>query len=414
MKYKVMLADDEPIMRKALKTLIDWQAIDCEVVCIAENGLEVISYLKEHSLDILITDIKMPGADGIEIAKYIWEKKLSTKVILLTAYADFSYAQSAIKYNVVEYVTKTGNFEELLQAIARSKMLFHENRQLSSEEKEIRIENFFRGIYEGTIYNRVEERYAQTRLEETSYAVVFFKFLMDDIKDRERRAKVYDSLKNFFDLAFSEQMLHGMFYRKDIYGLLLKCSVQNNEFKEHLNETCVKVMDMMDNFMDLYVYAGVSKVHEKISELPEAYEEAQIALKFSGFEKSEKLNFYKKEMDCEKLPPVSVDTKQRLVKESLEYIEQHFGDAMSVADISRALGTSISYLSRIFKECTGETIIRTINNKKIEKAKQYLKETDMKVYEVADILGFENVTYFSRFFKKHTGVSPKDYKESRN
>ena len=82
-------------------------------------------------------------------------------------------------------------------------------------------------------------------------------------------------------------------------------------------------------------------------------------------------------------------------------------------DISRALGTSTSYLSRIFKESTGETIIRTINKKRIETAKAYLKETDLKVYEVADILGFENVTNFSRFFKKHTGVSPKDYKESR-
>ena len=113
------------------------------------------------------------------------------------------------------------------------------------------------------------------------------------------------------------------------------------------------------------------------------------------------------------MPVVSYDTKQQLVKDSLKYIEKHYQEPMSVMDISRALGTSTSYLSRIFKESTGETIIRTINNKRIEKAKAYLKETDLKVYEVADILGFENVTYFSRFFKKHTGVSPKDYKESR-
>ena len=57
-------------------------------------------------------------------------------------------------------------------------------------------------------------------------------------------------------------------------------------------------------------------------------------------------------------------------------------------------------------------IRKTINHKRIEKAKIYLKDTDYKVYEVADILGFENVTYFSRFFKKHTGISPKEYKES--
>ena len=109
MKYKIMLADDEPIMRKALQTLVEWHQFECEVVYVAANGNEVIENLEKVKPDILITDIKMPGMDGIEISKYIWEKKLATKVIILTAYADFSYAKSAIRYNVVEYVTKTGS-----------------------------------------------------------------------------------------------------------------------------------------------------------------------------------------------------------------------------------------------------------------------------------------------------------------
>ena len=133
MTYKIMLADDEPIMRKALQSLIDWERIDCEIVYVAENGQEVLNALIEIQPDILITDIKMPGADGIEISKYIWEKRLSTKVILLTAYADFSYAQSAIRYNVVEYVTKTGAFDELLRAVERCKMMLAEKKMIVSE-----------------------------------------------------------------------------------------------------------------------------------------------------------------------------------------------------------------------------------------------------------------------------------------
>ena len=123
MKYKVILADDEPIMRKALQTLIDWEKLDCEIVCVAENGYEVLEFLKENRADIMITDIKMPGADGIEILKYIWENKLHTKAILLTAYADFSYAQSAITYNVMEYVIKTGTFEHLVKAVEKCKKI---------------------------------------------------------------------------------------------------------------------------------------------------------------------------------------------------------------------------------------------------------------------------------------------------
>ena len=159
---------------------------------------------------------------------------------------------------------------------------------------------------------------------------------------------------------------------------------------------------------------SLSKEHDDMEELPDAYEEAQSALKHSWFEKSEKLNFYSDDMKNEIAPVISYDSKQKLVKESMEYIERHYHEPMSVGDIAKALGTSISYLSRIFKENTGETIIRTINNKRIEKAKAYLKETDYKVYEVADILGFENVTYFLRFFKKHTGMSPKEYKDQKS
>lgn len=414
MTYKIMLADDEPIMRKALQSLIDWKSIDCEIVYVAENGQEVLSALKEIQPDILITDIKMPGADGIEISKYIWEKRMATKVILLTAYADFSYAQSAIRYNVVEYVTKTGAFDELLLAIERCKSLVAEKAIRISEEKEAHLEHFFRGVYDGNIYNNLEIRYEQLRLPKTGYAVLFFKFLMDDSTERFRRVRLYDSLRNFFHLAFSEQLIHGMFYKKDMYGLLLKSAEESEENKKALEETCKKVMDMMDNFMELYVYVGISKVHDDIEELPDAYEEAQAALNHSWYEKSEKLNFYSDDMKNESVPVISYDSKQNLVNESLEYIERHYHEQMSVGDIAKALGTSISYLSRIFKENTGETIIRTINNKRIEKAKAYLRETDYKVYEVADILGFENVTYFSRFFKKHTGMSPKEYKDQKN
>lgn len=82
-----------------------------------------------------------------------------------------------------------------------------------------------------------------------------------------------------------------------------------------------------------------------------------------------------------------------------------------MSDIAGRIGVNASYLSRIFREETGNTIIHTINEKKLSRAREYLVQTDMKIYEIAEILGFENVTYFSHFFKKNTGLSPKDYKD---
>lgn len=409
MKYKVMLADDEPIMRKALQTLIDWNELECEVICVAENGQEVIEKLDEMLPDILITDIKMPAADGIQIAKYIYENKLCTKTIILTAYADFSYAKLAIKYNVVEYVTKTGAFDELLCAIKNCiKQLKEEESKNTIDEKD----NFFRAVYDGNIYENIVLQCKKMNIENQKYAVIFFKFLMDEMIERDKKVKIYNSLKNFYKLAFSERLIHGMFYQKNLYGLIVNCDHERKLAVDYLRETCEKVMDMMDNFMELYVYVGISRIHDNLEELAEVYEEARCALNHSGFEESDKINFYWEEMKQEEIPVISMDAKQKLINESLKYIDSNFKKNITVSDVSKAVGTSASYLSRIFKEYTGETIIQTINKKKIEKAKEYLSKTDYRVYEVADALGFENITYFSRFFKKHTGVSPKEYKDN--
>ena len=151
MPYKVLIADDEPIMRKAMQTLIDWSSLECELSYVASTGQEVLEQLKATAYDILILDIQMPGANGLDIARYVGEKKLPAKIILLTAYADFSYAQSAIKYNVVDYVVKSGAFEGLVAAIKTAKAQLTSDEGSSSEDsREALRENFFKSIFDGS------------------------------------------------------------------------------------------------------------------------------------------------------------------------------------------------------------------------------------------------------------------------
>ena len=87
--WKVMIADDEVYMLEALEKLINWNNLDCRLVYKAKNGEELIDKIKEEVPDIIITDVKMPLVSGMEVAKYIYEHLLPTKVIILTAYADF-------------------------------------------------------------------------------------------------------------------------------------------------------------------------------------------------------------------------------------------------------------------------------------------------------------------------------------
>lgn len=404
--YRVMLADDEPIMRKALLTLTDWQALDCEIVFVASNGQEVMDNLQKTKPDILITDIKMPGRDGIELARYIRERRLSVKVIILTAYADFSYAQSALKYGVVDYVTKTGVFDGLIAAVNRAKEAISEEKAAERpKHQQIAVENFFKSVFDGSLYEEeeIKEELAILELKLQEYVVILLKFQVEEGKRSVK--EVHKSLNNFFAMAFSATMLQAIPVERDTFAIILTNSGEG--LMSTITSQSETIIDTMDNFMKLSPYIGISKEHTKTAELRCACREAEEALRH-GSERKQRVCFSEK--CCELTAAPVVNTKEMLVEECRQYIEDHFEENIIVTDIARGLGASASYLSRIFKEITGQTIIHTLNQKKVACAKVYLCNTDFKIYEIAEKLGFENATYFSHFFKKYTGVSPKDYK----
>lgn len=514
MSYRVMIADDEPIMRKAMQSLVNWEELECRLVHVASSGQEVMEQLKSEVPDILILDIQMPGMNGIDIARCVWEEKLEAKVILLTAYADFSYAQSAIKYDVVDYVIKTGAFEDLIRALEKAKNQIQEQKvRQNMENMDALKENFFKSIFDGTLYQRDEIEVRAKRIgvelkEGCCVLVIHFSYCED-----KKRDYVYQSLMNFLSMVFEGQMICGMAVRKDM--IVVVVSVGTGDFSLQMKKRCIQIVEMMESFMKMHVFIGISKPGKELQELKNALDEAEYAVKEGLFYETSKINYYqgpqseKKEsleyadkylkelrhaikkgkkdtalelfqeaiealikegssvstiLDicieiqswCKKylaeydkslydaLPyersisqkiyqckhvrqymelmnriigntsdyiHVAVSKKNVIIYEAEKYIEENYQKSITVSEISRHVGVSLSYLSRIYKETAGNTLINYINQKKVEKAKEYLRSTDMKIYEIAEALGFENATYFSYFFKKNTGMSPKEYQE---
>lgn len=127
--FKVLVVDDERHIRNGIISVIDWELIGCRIVKDCANGVEAVDYLENNEVDIVISDIKMPGMNGIELAEYINLNKDKTKVILLTAYSDFTNAHLAIKHNVSEYVVKTDFIEELPRAIEKVKASYRGDKK---------------------------------------------------------------------------------------------------------------------------------------------------------------------------------------------------------------------------------------------------------------------------------------------
>ena len=111
--YKVMLADDERLILQGVLNIIDWEKFGMKVVHVAENGKEALNKYKEDPVDIIITDINMPVITGLDLIKNIKEINKSVKFIVLSGYDDFSYARTAMKYGVENYILKPVNEEEL-------------------------------------------------------------------------------------------------------------------------------------------------------------------------------------------------------------------------------------------------------------------------------------------------------------
>lgn len=116
----LVIADDEQIIRKGLAGL-PWNDIDVEVRGIASNGIEALEILKKTESKIILTDIRMPDMDGIDLIRIISEELPGIKTILLTGYQEFDYAYSAIKYGAFEFILKPTDPDEILEIISRAK-----------------------------------------------------------------------------------------------------------------------------------------------------------------------------------------------------------------------------------------------------------------------------------------------------
>ncbi|MDY4222297.1 MAG: response regulator [Candidatus Faecousia sp.] len=240
---KVLIVEDEEMIRKGIVLTVDWAALDCVVVGEASNGLEGLEAARRLEPSLIITDLKMPQMDGIEMLRSLREQGCKAHVIILTAYDNFSYAQSALRLGAVDYLLKP----------------FHD----------------------GDLENAI--------------------------------------------IQLQSRMKSG-------------------------------------------------------SDIPET-----IGTPRKG-------------------------DKSKYVLEAMAYISKHYNEPdISVGTVAQSLNISEGYLSHTFKKETDYTLLNYLTRYRIHKAMELLKDCRVKVYEVAEQVGYRDIAYFSATFKKYTGLSPSEY-----
>lgn len=244
---KVLVVEDEEMIRKGIVLAVDWAALDCVVVGEASNGEEGLRAAQRYAPTLIITDLKMPKMDGIEMLRRLREEGNNAFVIILTAYDSFAYAQSALRLGAVDFLLKPFHDGELEQAVQ-------------------------------TLRQRMEP-------------------------------------------------------------------------------------------------AGTEVVPV--------------------------------------LPGLKKGDKSKYVLEAMDYIGEHYGDPnITVGEIAQSIGISEGHLSHTFKKETDYTLLNYLTRYRIHKAMELLRDCRVKVYEVAQQVGYKDITYFSATFKKVVGISPSEYQDT--
>lgn len=149
---KILLVEDEIFMRKGIIKLIDWERLGFEIAYEAGNGQEALDILKSKKVDVIITDIKMPVMDGIELIKRVSEEfENKPAIIIISGYNEFEFAKAAIKYGVNDYLLKPIDEIELMQTLERIKT------RISSEKEDYKKKELFEYVRRNSAFIRALE-----------------------------------------------------------------------------------------------------------------------------------------------------------------------------------------------------------------------------------------------------------------
>lgn len=496
MNFNVIIADDEYFIRQRLKKLIPWNELKLTLVGDCENGLQVIDLLAAQTVDLLILDIQMPKMTGIEVAEYIYSNALKTKIIILSGYNDFEYAQKTLRLGVIDYLLKpidpSSLIETLSACIQKISTLHQESiyvEKYHHYEKQIYLNRFLLGN------NALEDLYHCYPQIKSFPFCTFISFFINDCS-----SQIIDKIKNsltksdmvsecfkesesiyLFQVFFKhnlqyEQMLEtlysvitpfdtyifgtigDLFYIEDKWLPHYKKVLQALNIRYFHQNSCIKLLECINCIFEHH--KSISKIRQRLTSLINSKNETaftlyiedcflditqqadyhylqtvlyEILLTYTIYY-PQMLNFeltinefisnlLDEEYVLEHIKALIIsyglqclyktDTlpSDIIVSQKIkQYIENHYTEVdLSVSKIAHFFDFNTSYIGTLFKKVNSQSILQYITIIRLDASKYLLDSQKYKISEVAEMVGYSDVFYYSKRFKKMYGYSPKEH-----
>lgn len=205
---KMIVADDEPVIIRGIRMLLDWQSLGIEIVGEYEDGKSTFEGILKEKPEIALLDISMPGKTGIQILKELRELKIDTKVIFISGFQEFTYAQAALTYGAQGYLLKPVIKEELIACVEKSLASLEAERKISRREESAEREE--------ADYGRLIE------LEETTYLPVYAELFFDGQESRQERKLMLFAFTSYLEEYLEHFKLGILFKKNENLVLVLK------------------------------------------------------------------------------------------------------------------------------------------------------------------------------------------------
>jgi two-component system response regulator YesN len=526
---RVVIAEDEMLVRAGLRNAIRWEQFGMEVIADVANGLEALQVYRTQSPDIIITDLKMPVMSGLELISEIRSGDPHTKIIIITCLEEFDIVRKVVHYGVSEYMLKLtmtpNDMEDVLQKVALEIKKGTSQLPLTpSINESLLVERLFKdymfrhfytaGELEGILRQMnspLTDRSLQCVLIETGRFdklkakfkdengdLVKFSLLniVNEIIRPYKRGEVIHYEHNRFLLLLTfqdlvseqkrEQTLNEMLSAirislRELYHVpvIFAASSVRNGFAQ-LQMLCKEAACRMENVFVLGAEAPLTlsnaaisqQVKDKLVEHLHALLLGSKPFKNESFtaELAKKIERYLAQPESaasgrkrlnqllvqfiqlpfiffrlhdEKLQELSLLAQEEMehcdtlteaihvyqsymeelaahyyqnlrrvspeINEAVRYLNENYNRELPLKELARAVAISPNYLSSLFAQEMGQTIVEYIHHLRIDKAKALLADNRLKFYEVAAQVGFTDHTYFSKVFKKTTGMGPREY-----
>ena len=522
--YKLVIVDDEALIREGLRAHIDWAALGFEVVACFEDGKDAIDYLQSNQVDVMLTDIKMAEVSGLDLAEYINRYKADISTVIISGYQEFEFAKKAMQLGVVDYILKPTKMIEItrvfsalrnkldvekqnLETTRKNEQRFDEligllkeqlfaDLLLGSFRSTTEIDRRFKALYgkwNGSTYgccvaNLALEDYSDFIEKQWGYGKDRFKSALENVMETgpgeilhfpvlepdgrielisiAMREMDRGELRTFVDHRLEEvgkylQELFGLRMRIDhtedyesIHALALRSVDDRNQsipdaestsldpnprnhvileeqkagFVSHMNSGEVEMScNLLDSMLDGMQNQSVEKIrafsidlfnevlsslHDAIPGLHRFQSERLSQDTLQALDGLEAWRRWGRETATRLVGLISTHqagfAKVR-IRKAIEYIETNYSKDISLADVAASLYINPVYFCRYFKQETGENFSQYLTEVRMEKAKELMRNSRLKSYEIGERVGYRNSKYFMRVFKQYTGKTTMEY-----